>query len=204
MAYAGGQRKEAVRLLPWSPEWAETGELIKKEMLSVFSSLAIEIHHIGSTAVPGLKARPIIDIAVAVRDFKDVPQFYDKLSELGYHHKAESDSENQIFLYSQKNRLNVYVHIVIHGKTLWNSYVAFCECLKKDSEVCKKYEELKESLASRHAFARRPPCSAYQVRHKGALVRCRRMENEGRPPSLYYHTEPLRTQRLSQGTYGVR
>ena len=47
MAYAGGQRKEAVRLLPWSPEWAETGELIKNEMLSVFSSLAIEIHHIG-------------------------------------------------------------------------------------------------------------------------------------------------------------
>ena len=155
MAYAGGQRKEAVRLLPWCPEWAETGELIKNEMLSVFSSLAIEIHHIGSTAVPGLKARPIIDIAVAVREFKDVPQFYDKLLELGYHHKAESDSENQIFLYAQKNRLNVYVHIVIHGKTLWNSYVAFCECLKKDSEVCKKYEELKESLATRHAFDRR-------------------------------------------------
>lgn len=155
MAFAGGQRKEAVRLMPYNPEWAETGELIKKELSSVFSELIVELHHIGSTAVPGLKARPIIDIAVAVRDFKEIPKFYDTLSELGYNHKAESDSENQIFLYSLKNRFNVYVHIVIHGKTLWNSYVSFCECLKKDPEVCKKYEELKESLASRHAFDRR-------------------------------------------------
>ena len=120
MAFAGAQRKEAVRLQPYNPEWAETGELIKKELLSVFSALAIEIRHIGSTAVPGLKARPIIDIAVAVREFKEVPQFYEQLSALGYHHKSESDSENQIFLYSQKNRFNVYVHIVIHGKTLWS------------------------------------------------------------------------------------
>lgn len=155
MAFSGTQRKEAVRLLPYNPEWAVTGEMIKKDMLDVFSKLAVEIRHIGSTAVPGLKARPIIDIAVAVRDFKEIPKFYDKLLEMGYHHKAESDSENQIFLYSQKNRFNVYVHIVIHGKTLWNSYVAFCECLKKDNEVCRKYEELKESLAARHAFDRR-------------------------------------------------
>ena len=155
MAFSSVQRKEAVRLMPYNPQWAETGELIKKEMRLVFSELAIEIHHIGSTAVPGLKSRPIIDIAVAVREFKDIPQFYDKLLEMGYHHKVESDSENQIFLYSQKNRFNVYVHIVIHGKTLWNSYVAFCECLKKDAEVCRKYEELKESLATRHAFDRR-------------------------------------------------
>ena len=155
MAFTGGQRKESVRLMPYTPEWATTGELIKKELKEVFSGLVIEIHNIGSTAVPGLKARPIIDIAVAVRDFKEIPKFYTTLSELGYHHKAESDSENQIFLYSMKNRFNVYVHIVIHGKTLYNSYVAFCECLKKDAEVCKKYEELKESLASRHAFDRR-------------------------------------------------
>ncbi len=155
LEFASGQKKESVRLQPYNPEWANIGELVKKDMQSVFLQTAIDIRHIGSTAVPGLKARPIIDIAVAVRDFKNIPQFYGTLDELGYHHKPESDSENRIFLYSQKSKFNIYVHIVIHGKTLWNSYVAFCDCLKKDKEVRRKYEELKESLASRYTFDRR-------------------------------------------------
>ncbi len=155
VALANGQKREAVRLQPYNPEWAEIGDLIIKEMTSVFSELAIDARHIGSTAVPGLSARPIIDIAVAVRDFKEIPKYYDALLSLGYRHKQESDSENQIFLYALKNKFNAYIHIVIHGKTLWNSYVAFCECLKRDGDVCRRYEELKESLAIRCAFDRR-------------------------------------------------
>ncbi len=149
------QKREAVRLLPYNPEWAATGALVKRELISVFGPVAIEIAHIGSTAIKGMKSRPIIDIAVAVRNLATVPQFYDELLLLGYHHKGDTDSDNQIFLSAQKNRFNIYIHIVIHGKTLWNSYIAFCECLKKDAETRQKYEQLKSSLATRFAFDRR-------------------------------------------------
>ena len=149
------QKRDAVRLMPYNPEWATAAALVKRELTAVFGPVAIEIAHIGSTAVVGMKARPIIDIAVAVRSFDKIPQYYDELLLLGYNHRGDTDSENQIFLSAQKNHFNIYIHIVIHGKTLWNSYISFCDCLKKDAETRQKYEQLKISLASRYASDRR-------------------------------------------------
>lgn len=149
------QKKDAVRIMPYSSEWATAGATVKRELRSVLGPVAIEIAHIGSTAVPGMKARPIIDIAVAVRSFDKIPEYYGALAEAGYIHKSETDSENQIFMSAQKNRMSVYVHIVIHGKTLWNSYIAFCECLKKDADTRSKYEQLKLALASKPNADRR-------------------------------------------------
>ena len=149
------QKREAVRLMPYTPEWAAAGALVKRELLSVFGPKAIEIAHVGSTAVVGMKARPIIDIAVGVRSFDSIPQFYDELNLLGYNHRAETDNENQIFLTAQKKHFNVYIHVVIHGKTLWNSYVVFCDCLQKDPDTRQKYEQLKTNLATKFAFDRR-------------------------------------------------
>lgn len=149
------QKREAVRLMPYTREWADTGTLVKRELLSVLGTKVIEIAHVGSTAVPGLKARPIIDIAVGVRSFSDIPKYFEELGRLGYNHRGDTDNENQIFLTAIKNHLNVYIHIVIHGKTLWNSYIVFCDCLKKDTDIHQKYEQLKISLAARFAFDRR-------------------------------------------------
>jgi GrpB-like predicted nucleotidyltransferase (UPF0157 family)/ADP-ribose pyrophosphatase YjhB (NUDIX family) len=148
-------KKEAVRLMPYTPEWAETGALVKREILSVLGSKAIEIAHVGSTAIVGMKARPIIDIAVGVRSFDKIPELFGELAVLEYNHRAETDSDSQIFRTAIKNRFNVYVHIVIHGKTLWNSYVGFADCLKKDPELRQKYEQLKVGLASKFAHDRR-------------------------------------------------
>lgn len=148
-------KKESVRLLPYDPLWKETGELVKREMRDIFQSSCIDVRHIGSTSIVGLKSRPIIDIAVAFRSFDEVTPLFDAMEEMGYFHKPEADTEAQIFFTSQKNRLNVYVHAVIYGKTLWNSYVAFSDCLKNDKDVRAKYETLKEALASRFAFDRR-------------------------------------------------
>ncbi len=149
------QKKESVKLVPFSPEWITTGNSVLSELSSVMGSIIVDKAHIGSTAVPGLRSRPIIDIAVAVRSFDTVPVFFDRLLEMGYFHRKETDTENQIFLSAVKNKLSVYVHIVIHGKTLWNSYVAFTDCLKKDESVREKYMQLKMSLAGRFACDRR-------------------------------------------------
>ena len=149
------QKKEVVRLLSYNPEWAEVGKTVLDELTSVFGDIIIEARHIGSTAVENLKSRPIIDIAVGVRSFDEARKFLDQLEPLGYLHRPETDTENQIFLSTVKNRYNVYIHIVIYLKTLWNSYIAFHECLKKDPETRQKYEQLKTVLAQRHVYDRR-------------------------------------------------
>ena len=149
------QKKESVKLVPFSYEWISVGKTVLGELSSVMGSVIVDKAHIGSTAVPGLRSRPIIDIAVAVRSFDSVPRFFEKLSQLGYCHKRETDTENQIFLSAVKSKLSIYVHIVIHGKTLWNSYIAFTDCLKKDASVREKYMQLKISLAAKYACDRR-------------------------------------------------
>ena len=149
------QKKEVVRLLSYNPEWAEVGKAVISELVSVLGSAAIDAKHIGSTAVENMRSRPIIDIAVAVRNFADIQDKIAQLEGMGYFHRPETDSDNQIFLSTVKNRYNVYIHIVIHMKTLWNSYIAFCECLKKDPETRQKYEQLKTILAQRHLYDRR-------------------------------------------------
>ena len=148
-------KRDLVRLIPYNPEWAETAKLVTKELASVFGSYAVEIQHIGSTSVPGLKARPIIDMAVGVRSLDRVNEFSETLAALAYNHRVESNTENQVFITAIKNQFNVYIHVVIHGKTLWNSYTAFCECLRNDNEVRTKYENLKESLSTRFSNDRR-------------------------------------------------
>ncbi len=149
------QKKEVVRLLSYNPEWADVGKSIIDELLSVFGSAAVEARHIGSTAVETLKSRPIIDIAVAVRNLTDIAPYIEKLEKMDYFHRPETDTDNQIFLSTVKNKYNVYVHIVIHMKTLWNSYTSFCDCLKKDADIRQKYEQLKTILAQRHPYDRR-------------------------------------------------
>ncbi|MBE6609788.1 MAG: NUDIX domain-containing protein [Ruminococcaceae bacterium] len=149
------QKKEVVRLLSYNPEWAEVGKTVINELRSVFGGVIVDARHIGSTAVENLKSRPIIDIAVAVHSFDEARGFLAQLEPLGYLHRPETDTENQIFLSTIKNRYNVYIHIVIYMKTLWNSYVAFQECLKKDPETRQKYEQLKTILAQRHVYDRR-------------------------------------------------
>ncbi len=149
------QKKEAVRLLSYNPEWQDIGANVRAELLMILGKYAVEVRHIGSTAVPGLKARPIIDIAVGVRSFDRMTEFYDELDAKGFLHRKESDSENQIFFTATRSHCNVYIHVVIHGKTQWNAYVAFCECLQKDAEVRQKYEQLKDSLAMRFGGDRR-------------------------------------------------
>ncbi len=148
-------KKEIVRLLSYNPEWQDIGANVRAELLMIFGKYAVEVRHIGSTAVPGLKARPIIDMVVGVRSFDQAPDFYSELDAKGFMYRPESDSENQRFFTALRGHCNVYVHVVIHGKTMWNSYISFCECLQKDTDVRSRYETLKDSLAARFAGDRR-------------------------------------------------
>ena len=67
-----GVPKGKVVLLPYDEHWAEEYELVKQQVLEILGGDVLAIHHIGSTAVPGLVAKPILDIAVVVRDISSI------------------------------------------------------------------------------------------------------------------------------------
>lgn len=154
-----GITRNTVRLLPHDSEWLTFAQKSISEISSVIGNAAIDIRLIGSTAIPELSAKPILDILIGVRRFSDIEPFFDQLEAIGYKHKLENDTENKLFLSanlpiggdnSDPERRTHHVHIVIYGMTLWNSYTAFCNRLKTDAELRLRYEQLKESLAAQY------------------------------------------------------
>jgi len=73
-----------VALVAYSPEWPRTFEAERDRIVSALGDLALEVHHAGSTSVPGLRAKPIIDIALVVPDTTDEEAYVPPLEAIGY------------------------------------------------------------------------------------------------------------------------
>jgi len=71
-------------IVPYNPQWIEAYHAEEKLLCAVFGNELLEIHHIGSTSIPGLHAKPIIDIMLVVRDIQQVDLFNDAMIALGY------------------------------------------------------------------------------------------------------------------------
>ena len=74
-------RKYAIE--PYNPEWANQFELIKKDILSAFGDLALEIEHIGSTSIPGMWAKPLIDVMVIVENIESLFHATESMKSMG-------------------------------------------------------------------------------------------------------------------------
>ena len=72
----------------YDPRWPRIFEILRSRIAAVLNELAIAIEHVGSTAVPGLAAKPIIDIDVLIRSSTDLPAVIRKLAGLGYEHRG--------------------------------------------------------------------------------------------------------------------
>ena len=85
-------------LLPYQSSWNDEFLAEEKRLQEIFGDKAVAIEHIGSTAVEGLSAKPIIDIAVLIENDEDADSFTNSLSEIGYKYdKEKSSSERHFF-----------------------------------------------------------------------------------------------------------
>ena len=95
-----GLNKNEVRILPYNQNWKKLYKQEEELLSCALEKIALEIQHIGSTSIPGAMAKPIIDIAVGVKNLDDAKKCIDPLHGLGY--KLEHGSEKwQIFFYKR-------------------------------------------------------------------------------------------------------
>lgn len=80
---------EPVVIVPYDPEWPRTFELLREVLLRALGDLAVAVEHVGSTSVPGLPAKPIIDIDVVIRSRDDLRDVVQLLAVLGYRHQGD-------------------------------------------------------------------------------------------------------------------
>ncbi len=136
-------------VLPYDPNWPKEFEHEAKKLKTVFGDQFIEIHHFGSTAVPGLAAKPIIDILLVLPDIKLADQKIKEMRELGYLPLGSYvHSRHRIFQIRRK----FHVHVFEAGDPEIAYNLAFRDTLRQNPAEAAYYAQLKADLAERYPY----------------------------------------------------
>ncbi|TYP54205.1 GrpB family protein [Thermosediminibacter litoriperuensis] len=134
----------------YNPMWPVMFEAEAAEIKKIFGHELIAIHHIGSTSVPGMKAKPIIDIMPVVRDINAVDKFNDKMIELGYEPMGEFGLPGRRYFRKGGDNRTHHVHIYqFDNTTEVERHLAFRDYLREHKDAAEEYGKLKEKLAKR-------------------------------------------------------
>jgi GrpB-like predicted nucleotidyltransferase (UPF0157 family) len=148
---------EPVELRAYDPAWPSTFETERERLRSVLPGRFIDIQHVGSTAVPGLLAKPIIDILAGVESIAAAQSLVTSLCVSGYTTSHEFNStlhDRRWFMRWADGRRTHHLHVVVHKGELWDQWLRFRDALRGSPELAKRYADLKADLAVQHASDR--------------------------------------------------
>ncbi|HZZ35781.1 MAG TPA: GrpB family protein [Caulobacteraceae bacterium] len=138
------------RLAAHNPLWARAAEEEIARLRTALGPAALAIEHYGSTSVPGLMAKPIIDLQIGVADIALGLDFVDPLTALGYDY-AGSQGIPDHHIFGRGAARTHLAHVVVFGGEQWTKTLRFRDRLRSDPSVRAAYEALKLDLAARVA-----------------------------------------------------
>lgn len=144
---------ETVDLTPYSPLWPAVFELERELLAALFAGEEASIEHIGSTAVPGLGAKPIIDVMLGVASLAAVERRLDALAAEGYRYVKEFElaiPERRYFDKREGNPGRFHLHAVLKDGEFWRRHLAFRDALRADPALAERYWRVKQRMAARH------------------------------------------------------
>jgi len=137
---------------PHDPSWAGAFEAEAPQLLQALGSNLVACHHIGSTAIPGIYAKPIIDVLVEVVDIDAVDVQAPAMEALGYEAMGECGIAGRRF-FRRNNASQVrthHVHVFAEGTPGATRHIAFRDFMRAHPAHAREYSELKRGLASAH------------------------------------------------------
>lgn len=152
-----GLPKSEVFLVPWTEEWSREFLLEKERIQKKIGKYIVDVHHIGSTAVKELSAKPIIDIAVEIHEFNDGKYCVSPLESLGYSYKGTNILPDRHYFTKGEPRTH-QIHMYQSGNTFLMEQLKFRDYLRNNDEARIKYQELKIKLSkankhNKHKYA---------------------------------------------------
>jgi GrpB-like predicted nucleotidyltransferase (UPF0157 family) len=144
-----------IEIVSYDPAWpARFGEEAKELRRALAAWLVGPIEHIGSTAIPGLAAKPVIDIMAAVETLDASRPAIAALADLDYRYAPyRADSEHWFCKPSLAFRTH-HLHLIPLESSRWSETIAFRDYLRAHSRIAAEYEDLKRRLADVHRFDR--------------------------------------------------
>lgn len=144
------EEKRIIEIKPFNENWKKEYKKEAKKLLEIFGSLTNRIEHIGSTAIPGMKAKPIIDILIIVNDLSKVDALNNAMKTIGYTPMFEYGIKNRRFFLKGKINRTHHVHVFEYPHEHVTNHLLFREYLINHPAEAQKYAILKESLAKKY------------------------------------------------------
>jgi GrpB-like predicted nucleotidyltransferase (UPF0157 family) len=140
-------RREVI-LEPYDPAWADWAAEWKARILEVAGDAIVEIHHIGSTSVPGMLAKPILDLMPGLTSYEAGYELTDAMTALGFDARGEFGIARRHYFH----REDVHVHAYAVGEGQWQDQLDFRDYLRGSAEAREAYADLKRELQAGYRF----------------------------------------------------
>ena len=138
-----------IEIRDYDPDWIEAFEAERARLAHALGELALRIDHHGSTAVPGLAAKPIIDIQISVASLTPIEAYLRPLALCGYVHRPHDDDSFAPFFHRPASWPHSHhLHVVQAESDEERRTLAFRDCLRADDALAREYERLKRALAA--------------------------------------------------------
>jgi GrpB-like predicted nucleotidyltransferase (UPF0157 family) len=156
--------RKTVPVAEYDPAWPAHFQRLARRAAEAIGAAALAVEHVGSTSVPGLAAKPVIDLAVLVRP-EDVPHAIGRLAGIGYVHQGERGIPGREAFRSPAGEPKHHLYVCVPGSPGVRDHLLFRDYLRAHPDVAREYADLKRRLALRHHDDR----EAYQLA-KGPFI----------------------------------
>lgn len=160
-----GLYRGTVKLEPHDEAW----DICAKETISKLKELLkedlIDAHHIGSTAIRNIAAKPIIDIVLGVNDFDSLLKHNEVLEENGFIYRGQDHPDQHLYICGKDDFITHHIHATIYGSDTWNNYLNIKDYLNAHQEDALAYEDLKKELCEKFSDDRKT-----YTAHKAAFI----------------------------------
>ena len=182
---------EAVTLRPYDASWPAAYAAERERLLRALPGVFLGLEHIGSTAVPGLMAKPIVDLMAGVASMAVAESVAAALCACGYTTSAEFNatlSDRKWFMRWADGHRTHHLHVVVHEGQAWHERLRFRDALRADPALAARYVELKASAAEQHASDREAYTDAKAGFVRAVSDAARPLHHEDLPLPLKHQT----------------
>ena len=147
-----GLKRHTVHIVDYDPLWPTIASMTITGLQDALHGAIIDIQHIGSTAVPGLAAKPVIDLAILVSTGTPITSLMTLITPLGWLYVQGSLVEvGHLFVFESVSEIRTHhLHVVENHDNRWNDYISFRDALRADAALRDRYAQIKQSLAAGH------------------------------------------------------
>ncbi len=140
-----GLRSRTVRLVDHNPAWQQAFAVEASHIRAALGEVVIDLQHFGSTSIPTIRAKPILDLMLGIADFDQGPSLAPALARLGYEYVPHAGVPNHVFG-KGVDRTHL-LHVVAHDSPKWHRNLRFRDRMLADPRLAQAYEDLKARLA---------------------------------------------------------